>query len=96
ARIMNMPVRVSLPLDSDRMPPTRNGPEYTCAAGIIRYVLEQERDQYRFIDNSFDPATAISSDSSGNGYGKNIDRGGKRPPKEPFFQSIINLFKELF
>ncbi|MCL2683887.1 MAG: cell division protein FtsA, partial [Synergistaceae bacterium] len=57
ARIMNMPVRVSLPLDSDRMPPTRNGPEYTCAAGIIRYVLEQERDQFRFIDNSFDPAT---------------------------------------
>jgi len=89
ARIMNMPVRVSLPLDSGRMPPSRNGPEYTCAAGIIRYVLEQERDQFRFIDNSFDPAPAVANDSP-------MERGGKRAPKTSILQSIINLFKELF
>ena len=89
ARIMNMPVRVSLPLDSGRMPPSRNGPEYTCAAGIIRYVLEQERDQFRFIDNSFDPAPAAVTDGP-------PERGSKRVPKTSFFQSIIDLFKELF
>jgi cell division protein FtsA len=96
SRIMNMPVRVSLPLDSGRMPPSRNGAEYTCAAGIIRYVLEQERDQFRFIDNSFDPTPAGSSgDSQGDSYGKMMDRG-KRNNRVPLLQSIINLFKELF
>jgi cell division protein FtsA len=94
SRIMNMPVRVSLPLDSGRMPPSRNGAEYTCAAGIIRYVLEQERDQFRFIDNSFDPTPAASGDNQGDGFGK-MDRG-KRSNRVPFVQSIINLFKELF
>jgi cell division protein FtsA len=93
SRIMNMPVRVSLPLDSGRMPPSRNGAEYTCAAGIIRYVLEQERDQFRFIDNSFDPAPASLMDGQSNGSGKS---GVRRPQKPPFIQSIINLFKELF
>jgi cell division protein FtsA len=97
ARIMNMPVRVSLPLDSGRMPPGRNGAEYTCAAGIIRYVLEQERDPFRFIDNSFDQATITDTESSGNGFGKSFGRGEKRSSnKPPFWQSIINLFKELF
>ena len=94
-RIINMPVRVALPLDSGRMPPTRNGAEYTCAAGIIRYVLEQERDQFRFIDNSFDPSPG-HDDNTGNGLGKTGRGGGKNPQKAPFFQSIIDLFKELF
>jgi cell division protein FtsA len=86
--IMKMPVRVSLPLDSGRMPPSRNGSEYTCAAGIIRYVLEQERDQFRFIDNSFDPAPANAP---------NNDSDNRRPSRRPpLLQSIINLFKELF
>jgi cell division protein FtsA len=89
--IMKMPVRVSLPLDSGRMPPSRNGSEYTCAAGIIRYVLEQERDQFRFIDNSFDPTPAkhpIDDDQDSNFR--------KRSSRMPLLQSIINLFKELF
>jgi cell division protein FtsA len=96
ARIMNMPVRVSLPLDSGRMPPGRNGAEYTCAAGIIRYVLEQERDQFRFIDNSFDPSPATADTNQGGSFGKIAERGGKRSGKPPLVQSIINLFKELF
>jgi cell division protein FtsA len=95
-RIMNMPVRMSLPLDSGRMPPSRNGAEYTCAAGIIRYVLEQERDQFRFIDNSFDPTPAAVAENPISGFGKIMDRGGKRASKESLFQSIIKLFKELF
>ena len=93
---MNMPVRVSLPLDSGRMPPSRNGAEYTCAAGIIRYVLEQERDQFRLIDNSFDPTPAAAAENPIGSFGKMMDRGGKRASKVPLIQSIINLFKELF
>jgi cell division protein FtsA len=96
-RIMNMPVRVSLPLDSGRMPPSRNGAEYTCASGIIRYVLEQERDQFRFIDSSFFPTpSGVDNDNHSEGFGgKNAERG-RRNSKAPLWQSIINLFKELF
>lgn len=49
--MMDLPVRVSLPLDANRMPPGRNTQEYAAAAGIIRYIAEKERDQYRYIDN---------------------------------------------
>jgi cell division protein FtsA len=93
ARVMNMPVRVSLPLDSGRMPPARNGSEYTCAAGIIRYVLEQERNPYRFIGNSFD-ANPIMSSSAEQGWEKGA--GSPKSGHVSFWQSIMNLFKELF
>jgi cell division protein FtsA len=96
SRIMNMPVRVALPLDSGRMPPNRNGAEYTCAAGIIRYVLEQERDPFRFIDNSFDSFIADPSIAPPMGIGKMINSTGRGGGRFPFVQSIINLFKELF
>ena len=85
-RIMNMPVRVSPPLDSGRMPHTRNGAEYTCAAGIIRYVLEQERDQFRYIDSfGYNPHPA--------------DRGPIIDPPiktKTIWESIVKLFKDLF
>jgi cell division protein FtsA len=91
SRIMNMPVRVSLPLDSGRMPPGRNGAEHTCAAGIIRYVMEQERDPFRFIGNSFD--TAAMMDAPIKSW---KDSSAPSDDKMPVFQSIIKLFKELF
>jgi cell division protein FtsA len=96
SRIMNMPVRVALPLDSGRMPPNRNGEEYTCAAGIIRYVLEQERDPFRFIDNSFDSSIADVPIAPTMGLGKMMSSVGRGGGRIPFLQSIINLFKELF
>ena len=52
--VMDTPVRVSLPLDTHRMPPSRNGAEYSCAAGIIRYALEQERDPFRYLEPSME------------------------------------------
>ncbi|MDR1965608.1 MAG: cell division protein FtsA, partial [Synergistaceae bacterium] len=92
SRIMNMPVRVSLPLDSGRMPPTRSGAEYTCAAGIIRYVLEQERDPFRFIGNSIDLAPVAQTEGE---WVEQPTKAGKG--KWPnFIQLIIKLFKELF
>jgi hypothetical protein len=82
-----MPVRVSLPLDSNRMPPSRNGVEYTCAAGIIRYVLEKERDPLKYIDNSFESESR-----------EIIDQQIIKPKviKKTLLQQVVNLFKELF
>jgi cell division protein FtsA len=85
-KIVNMPVRVSLPLDSGRMPPSRNGVEYTCASGIIRYVLEKERDPLKYIDYSFEAENNVNI----------IDPIAPAPPRRTIFQYVINLFKELF
>ncbi|MEG1836920.1 MAG: cell division protein FtsA [Synergistaceae bacterium] len=49
--VMNLPIRVSEPLDVNKMPPGRNSQEYSSAAGIIRYIIEKERDSYRYMDN---------------------------------------------
>jgi cell division protein FtsA len=88
--IMNMPVRVSLPQDYGRMPPTRNGAEYTGAAGIIRYVLEQERDPLRYFDHSVEPIDkdTLIVDT------RPADKGERG--LGDFFQSIIKILKELF
>lgn len=48
---LDLPARVAAPVDANRMPPGRNTQEYSSAAGIIRYVLERERDPFRYLDN---------------------------------------------
>jgi cell division protein FtsA len=100
SEVMNMPVRVSLPLDSNSMPPGRNGPEFTCAAGIIRYALEQERDPFRYLEQSMDQLK--SRDAA---IGGKPQRGGEQGDdrvREPMFggkgiiQYLKDLLKELF
>ncbi|WP_164925150.1 cell division protein FtsA [Thermanaerovibrio acidaminovorans] len=54
SELLDMPARVSLPLDHDRMPPGRNGVEFVSAAGIIRYMLEKERNPFRYMEPSMD------------------------------------------
>ena len=49
--MMDLPTRVSFPLDANRMPPGRNTQEYSAAAGIIRYMVEKEKDPFRYLDN---------------------------------------------
>jgi cell division protein FtsA len=87
SKIVNMPVRVSLPLDYSRMPPSRNGVEYTCAAGIIRYVLEKERDPLKYIDSSFEAEKIETADPTI----VKQPRGGKT-----LWQHVRNTFKDLF
>ena len=50
SHLMDMPVRIGRPLDVHRMPPERNGVEYASAAGIIRYVVERERNPQKYLD----------------------------------------------
>jgi cell division protein FtsA len=98
--VMNIPVRVSLPLDSNRMPPGRNGPEFTCAAGIIRYALEQERDPFRYLEQSLDQLKNSGIVSGGKAQ-RSGDQSEERD-REPLFggknitQYLKDLLKELF
>jgi cell division protein FtsA len=97
---MDMPVRVALPIDSNRMPPGRNGPEYTCASGIIRYALEQERDPFRYIEQPLDQLKIIRTPGIGGGKmpGRGIDSGDgdQRVRGGSIINSIKEVLKELF
>ena len=100
SRVMDMPVRAALPIDSNRMPPGRNGPEYTCASGIIKYALEQERDPFRYMEQSLD---LLKGQSRGTGTqagsrDRDYDSGSQEPARRDgsIFQSIKDVFKELF
>jgi cell division protein FtsA len=61
--MLDLPSRVSSPLDANRMPPGRNTQEYSAAAGIIRYITERERDPFRYLDNPL--IHGASADNSG-------------------------------
>ena len=103
SQVMDMQVRVALPLDSSKMPPGRNGPEYACAAGIIRYALERERDNYRYME-----PWAQTLKNQGR-YPMNVpDRSPRLSPAGPddtqssiggitgFIDFIKRMFREIF
>ena len=100
--VLDLPARVSAPLDANRMPPGRDTQEYSSAAGIIRYILEKERDPFRYLDNPaiiksaaddgqkqhlFGPEPIIKiPGNKNNGSGSSIDIGG----------TVTKFIKELF
>ena len=98
SRVMDMPVRAALPIDSNRMPPGRNGPEYTCASGIIKYALEQERDPFRYMEQSLDLLKGQSRGTGTQPGSRDYDAGSQEPARREgsIFQSIKDVFKELF
>lgn len=103
SNVMDMPVRVSLPLDTHRMPPSRNGAEYSCAAGIIRYALEQERDPFRYLEPSMeiiktqgDRAQTIRVPRIKNDDKDKIDPNDPDKTGVSFIESIKGALKELF
>jgi cell division protein FtsA len=99
---MDMPVRVAFPIDTNRMPPGRNGPEYTCASGIIRYALEQERDRFRYIEQPLDQLRiqgrniGISGGKARRDYAGDQGDGEQNVREGSILQSIKDVFKELF
>lgn len=84
----NMPVRLALPIDSHNMPPGMNGPEYTCASGVIRYILEKERDQFRYIDQ----IDNLPSAPTAQGTDKPQPSGDGRS----IFQKVFDIIKDTF
>ena len=98
--LLDLPARVAVPLDADRMPPGRNTQEYSSAAGIIRYILDQERDEFRYIDN---PLIMNNSSRSEQVQAKQPGGGLNLPGLKDFkssganpFGAIKDLFKDLF
>ena len=92
SKVLDVPVRISSPLDASRMPPNKNGPEYTCAAGIIRYALEQERDPYRYIEQSLDFITTKPPMRDHN----QPPVVGTKPQGKSLWNSVLDVIKELF
>ena len=98
SEVLDMPARAAFPLDSGRMPPGRNGFEYACAAGIIRYMLERERNPFRYMEPSLDQIKR---------QGPTLRGGDERPkqvPKKPagpsgleqMLDTLKKSFRELF
>jgi cell division protein FtsA len=50
SNIFKMPVRVADPTDYYQMPPGRDEADYISAIGTIRYILNKERNPFKFID----------------------------------------------
>lgn len=89
-------VRVSTPVDASRMPPGRNTNEYTSASGIIKYIVEKERDSFRYLEPSLEGGSGGRShqipqqQSSGKSDDKQSKSGGG------FIGNLGKVFKELF
>ena len=103
--LMDLPTRISLPVDATRMPPGRNSQEYSSAAGIIRYILERERDPFRYLDNSHSIKN-IPENTAGRTLvpeplikiGSNKKALGDKSEGDSFdiIQGIKKIFSELF
>ena len=78
------------------MPPNRNGAEYSCSAGIIRYVLEQERDPFRYLEQPVDVVKPMVPKPQVVGDHHKIETVGSKDKKGSFFQTVRDVLKELF
>ena len=93
--VLGIPVRVAGPMESQKMPPGRNGCEYASTAGIIKYVNILEKYPLKFIGPS------ISFPSAGQQI-KTMARREKAESFHPFeavksaLSTIKRTFKELF
>ena len=101
SRLLDMPVRVAGPIDAGRMPPGMNSEEYASGAGIIRYVLEKERNPYRYIESDLSldgpvsggraKRTGRGAASAANGK-KRAGNGALKAVMENIRKSVKDLF----
>ena len=99
--VMDLPARIAMPVDANRMPPGRNTQEYSSAAGIIKYILTRERDPFRYLDN---PAIGGGKAEAPKMqvYAPPVGEGSQTGPKEKKeggfnpLKSIGDMFKDLF
>jgi cell division protein FtsA len=101
SRLLDLPVRVAGPLDAGRMPPGMDSEEYASGAGIIRYVLEKERNPYRYIESDLPLEGSVSGGrirrtgrggiNAGNGK-KRAGNGALKAVMENIRKSVKDLF----
>lgn len=99
--VLDLPVRTAAPLDSNRMPPGRNGAEFAASAGVIRYVLQKELKPYRYLE----PSSGLLQgrpDPVGMPLDKNklprlsVNKGDAQNALKGVFETIKKSFRELF
>ena len=97
--VMNLPVRIADPLDSFQMPPGRNDCEYTTSSGIIRYIMNKERNPYRYIEAPIEvlrsggvPAFIAAKRGGHHKNPKSVNGEGFRH----FLEMVKKSMKELF
>ena len=99
--VLDLPVRTAAPLDSNRMPPGRNGAEFAASAGVIRYVLQKELKPYRYLE----PSAGLLQgrpDPVGMPLDKNklprlsVNKGDAQNALKGVFETIKKSFRELF
>jgi len=100
SRLLDLPVRVAGPVDAGRMPPGMNSEEYSSGAGIIRYILEKERNPYRYMESDLPSEGGASSfrakrgrvgAATGNGR-KKVGDGALKTVMENIRKSVKDLF----
>jgi cell division protein FtsA len=96
--VFRMPVRVADPTDCYQMPPGRDQADYISAIGTIRYILNKQRNPFKFIDEPI-----VETFRGGGGSASE-----EPPPKwkrksfslweslKKFAEKIKESFKELF
>ncbi len=100
SRLLDLPVRVAGPIDAGRMPPGMNSEEYSCGAGIIRYILEKERNPYRYMESGLpvegaSPVFGLRQDRGGASSGGSRRRSGEGALKA-VMDNIRKSVKDLF
>jgi cell division protein FtsA len=97
SNIFKMPVRVANPTDYYPMPPGREGADFISAIGTIRYILNKERNPYRFIDEPIDTFRS-GGQISGGPNGKPAARSSSAMwgQVKKITEKLKESFKELF
>lgn len=94
--ILDLPVRLGIPVDSNKMPPGRNGIEYTASSGVIRYILEKEKNPYWFIEPSTDMLRNREKPSHPTSGRIPITGGGTKTPSRSKIPGILETIKRSF
>jgi cell division protein FtsA len=90
SQIVDLPVRIAQPLDIHRMPPGRNSMEYAAAAGVIRYVLEKERNAFRYLEPVLSvPGAPVLGDRTQRSSGVK-----KSSPSGTSFRAVVDSIKK--
>lgn len=100
--LLGVPVRTGNPVTAEKMPPDRNGVEFTTVAGILRYIQMKEKFPYRYLDPQGKegvpkPLDKELFESSAARAIRDIRKGrGYAAPLKNIFEALKKTLKELF
>jgi cell division protein FtsA len=96
SNIFKMPVRVADPTDYYQMPPGRDEADYISAIGTIRYILNKERNPFKFIDEPMLDAFHGKPDPEKPAVKNKAKPSPMRVELGKFLERLKESFRELF